>query len=66
MNPVVCPPITVSSPFTSPAVLTVDGKDKSGYFTNPASVDWSDLPNLQRTVTTTSVDSDTWVFTPKP
>ena len=50
----------------SPAVLTVDGKDKSGYFTNPASVDWSDLPNLQRTVTTTSVDSDTWVFTPKP
>ena len=50
----------------TPAVLTVDGKDKSGYFSDPASVDWSDLPNLQRTVTTTSVENDTWVFTPKP
>jgi hypothetical protein len=50
----------------SPAAFTVDGLDMSGYFSDPASVDWSTLPNLLRTVTTTTAADDTWVFTPKP
>ena len=50
----------------SPAVFTVDGQNMSGYFSDPSSVDWSTLPNLQRTVTTTTAADDTWVFTPKP
>ena len=50
----------------SPAVLTVDSQNMSGYFTDPTSVDWSTLPNLKRTVTTTTAENDTWTFTPKP
>ena len=49
----------------SPAVLTVDSQNMSGYFTDPTSVDWSTLPNLKRTVTTTTAENDTWTFTPK-
>lgn len=49
----------------SPAVLTVDSQNMSGYFTDPTSVDWSTLPNLKRTVTTTTSENDTWTFTPK-
>jgi hypothetical protein len=47
------------------AVLTVDEKDMSGYFSDPTSIDWNTLPNLQRTVTTTTSENDTWTFTPK-
>ena len=47
------------------AVLTVDEKDMSGYFSDPTSIDWNTLPNLQRTVTTTTAENDTWTFTPK-
>lgn len=50
----------------TPAVLTVGGVNMSAYFTDPASVDWSTLPNLQRTVKTTTTSNDTWEFTPKP
>lgn len=50
----------------SECLLTVDSQNMSGYFAAPASVDWSILPNLQRTVTTTSAANDTWTFTPKP
>lgn len=47
------------------AVLTVDEKDMSGYFSDPTSIDWNTLPNLQRTVITTTSENDTWTFTPK-
>lgn len=49
----------------TPAVLTVDSQNMSGYFTDPSSVNWSTLPNLQRTVKTTTTTDDTWTFTPK-
>lgn len=46
------------------ANFTVDGENMTGYFSDPASVTWS-FDHLQRTVTTTSHEDDTWVFTPK-
>ena len=47
------------------ATFTVDGTDLTGYFANPASVDWT-FDHIQRVVTTTTNENDTWTFTPKP
>ena len=46
------------------ATFTVDGKNMTGYFDAPASADWS-FDHLQRSVTTTTNENDTWTFTPK-
>ncbi len=47
------------------AALTIDGLDMTGYLTDPSTVDWTSLPNLQRTVSTTVAENDTWTFAPK-
>ncbi len=46
------------------ATFTVDGKDMTGYLTDPASVDWT-FDHIQRTVSTTTNENDTWTFTKK-
>lgn len=59
---------TAASMFVSgdiKAALTVDGQDMTDYLTDPSSVDWTALPNLQRTVSTTVAENDTWTFSPK-
>ena len=47
------------------ATFTVDGKNMTGYLTDPSSADWT-FEHLQRTVSTTTNENDTWTFTPKP
>ena len=47
------------------ATFTVDGKNMTGYLTDPSSADWT-FDHLQRTISTTTNDNDTWTFTPKP
>ncbi len=46
------------------ATFTVDGKNMSEYFTDPSSADWT-FDHLQRTVSTTVNENDTWTFTKK-
>ena len=47
------------------ATFTVDGKDMTGYLLDPSSADWT-FTHLQRTISTTTNDNDTWTFTRKP
>ena len=46
------------------ATFTVDGKNMSGYLTDPSSADWT-FDHIQRTVSTTVNENDTWTFTKK-
>ena len=46
------------------ATFTVDGKNMSEYFTDTSSADWT-FDHLQRTVSTTVNENDTWTFTKK-
>lgn len=47
------------------ATFIVDGKNMTGYLTDPSSADWT-FDHLQRTISTTTNENDTWTFTPKP
>ena len=46
------------------ATFTVDGKNMSGYLTDPSSADWT-FEHIQRTISTTVNENDTWTFTKK-
>ena len=46
------------------ATFTVDGKNMTGYLSDPSSADWT-FDHIQRTVSTTVNENDTWTFTKK-
>ena len=46
------------------ATFTVDGKNMTGYLSDPSSADWT-FDHIQRTVSTTVNENDTWTFTQK-
>lgn len=46
------------------ATFTVDGKNMTGYLSDPSSADWT-FDHIQRSVSTTVNENDTWTFTKK-
>ena len=46
------------------ATFTVDGKNMTGYLIDPSSADWT-FDHLQRDISTTVAENDTWIFTAK-
>ena len=46
------------------ATFTVDGKNMTGYLSDPSSADWT-FEHIQRAISTTVNENDTWTFTKK-